>query len=61
MIGASYVDRENGGWYEELTEDLKPSFDLFPGKGDIYHSLQACLIPLFPAEGSLTRAILAAR
>lgn len=51
------IDRENGGWNEELSEDLKPANTLFPGKGDIYHALQACLIPLVPAEGSLTKMI----
>lgn len=57
FIGRHVIDRENGGWFEELTEDLKPSHDLFRGKGDIYHALQACLIPLFPATGSLTKVI----
>ena len=48
----------HGGWIEECTEDLRPSFTIFSGKGDIYHALQACLIPLYPAEGSLTRGII---
>ncbi|WP_108257634.1 AGE family epimerase/isomerase [Mangrovicoccus ximenensis] len=60
VLSAGFVDRRNGGWREELTEDLQPAFTLFPGKGDIYHALQACLIPLYPATGSLTRAILRA-
>lgn len=51
------LDRVHGGWHEELTEDLQPSHDLFRGKADIYHALQACLIPLFPATGSLTKVI----
>ncbi|NKM65685.1 hypothetical protein GFL58_32865 [Rhizobium leguminosarum bv. viciae] len=34
-----------------------PGAHALPGKGDIYHALQACLIPLFPATGSLTRLI----
>lgn len=57
VIATAFVDRRHGGWHEELTEDLRPSYALFPGKGDIYHALQACLIPLYPATGSLTRAI----
>ena len=57
VIGRAFIDRKNGGWHEELTEDLIPSHALFPGKGDIYHALQACLIPLFPATGSLTKVI----
>ncbi|MFC1456632.1 AGE family epimerase/isomerase, partial [Microvirga arabica] len=41
----------------ELNEDLTPSATVFTGKPDLYHALQACLIPLFPATGSLTKVI----
>nr|WP_316655096.1 AGE family epimerase/isomerase [uncultured Gellertiella sp.] len=58
-IAASFIDTVNGGWHEERSADLKPSNHLFHGKADIYHALQACLIPLYPAEGSLTRMIIA--
>jgi len=51
------IDRKDGGWHPELSEDLKPASSLFTGKPDIYHALQACLIPLYPATGSLTHAI----
>ncbi len=57
VIERAFIDHKNGGWHEELTENLVPSHSLFPGKGDIYHALQACLIPLFPATGSLTKVI----
>jgi len=57
VIATAFIDRTHGGWHEELTEDLVPAHTLFTGKGDIYHALQACLIPLFPADGSLTRMI----
>jgi mannose/cellobiose epimerase-like protein (N-acyl-D-glucosamine 2-epimerase family) len=56
-IANRFIDHTNGGWHEELTEDLAPAHTLFPGKGDIYHAFQACLIPLFPATGSLTKVI----
>ncbi|HTJ56660.1 MAG TPA: AGE family epimerase/isomerase [Devosiaceae bacterium] len=56
-IAQNFLDHENGGWFEELSEDLLPSHKLFAGKADIYHALQACLIPLFPATGSLTKVI----
>lgn len=52
-----FIDPANGGWFGELGDDLKPIDKFFTGKPDIYHSLQACLIPLFPATGSLMRAI----
>ncbi|MDP9813466.1 mannose/cellobiose epimerase-like protein (N-acyl-D-glucosamine 2-epimerase family) [Rhizobium tibeticum] len=57
VIERCFIDHRNGGWHEELTEDLAPAHTIFPGKGDIYHALQACLIPLFPATGSLTKVI----
>jgi mannose/cellobiose epimerase-like protein (N-acyl-D-glucosamine 2-epimerase family) len=56
-IAQHYIDHENGGWFEELDEKLEPAHKLFVGKADLYHALQACLIPLFPATGSLTRVI----
>ena len=52
-----FIDYENGGWLPELSEDLAPIERFFVGKPDIYHALQACLIPLYPATGSLTRVI----
>lgn len=54
------IDHARGGWFSELTEDLTPASNLFTGKPDIYHALQACLIPLYPASGSLTHAIIEA-
>ncbi len=52
-----FIDPANGGWFGELGDDLKPIDRFFTGKPDIYHALQACLIPLFPPVGSLMRAI----
>ncbi|WP_428929585.1 AGE family epimerase/isomerase [Marinibacterium sp. SX1] len=57
LIEGHYIDSKYGGWHEELSEDLRPAFSIFPGKSDLYHALQACLTPLFPVEGTLTRAI----
>ena len=57
FIANHLLDHENGGWHEELSEDLVPQATLFPGKSDIYHALQACLIPLYPAVGSLPEMI----
>lgn len=58
LVDRAFLDRDECGWHEELTEDLVPANTLFPGKADIYHALQACLIPLFPANGSVIRGIL---
>jgi sulfoquinovose isomerase len=52
------IDRRNGGWLPQLDDSLKPVAGYFVGKPDLYHALQACLIPLYPTDGSLTRGIL---
>lgn len=52
-----FIDHEHGGWIPELDSDLKPIVNVFVGKPDLYHSVQACLIPLLPAEGSLTKGL----
>lgn len=54
------IDHKRGGWLSELKEDLTPTSRLFMGKPDIYHALQACLIPLYPTNGSLTKGIIEA-
>jgi sulfoquinovose isomerase len=48
-----FIDRRNGAWIPQRDADLKAKSTLFVGKPDIYHSLQALLIPLYPATGSL--------
>ena len=58
---ARFIDRDRGGWYPQLDDNLKPNTSPFYGKPDIYHALQACLVPLFPTTGSLTRGIVSAR
>ena len=57
VIARHHIDHVNGAWHEQLTEDMQPAYSLFVGKGDIYHALQACLIPRYPAEGSVTKGI----
>ncbi|HVY50664.1 MAG TPA: AGE family epimerase/isomerase [Devosia sp.] len=61
VIARHHLDHRNGGWHEQLSEDMRPAYSLFAGKADLYHALQACLIPLYPAEGSITRGILTAQ
>ncbi len=61
FAAAHLIDPATGGWRPELRQDLRPANRLFRGFPDIYHALQAVLIPLYPATGSLTAAIAAAR
>lgn len=57
FVDRHFIDHERGGWHPELSEDLQANPVLFTGKPDLYHALQACLIPLFPAKGSLVHII----
>jgi mannose/cellobiose epimerase-like protein (N-acyl-D-glucosamine 2-epimerase family) len=60
FIAARFIDHDNGGWRAQVDDSLRPSSDPFFGKVDIYHSLQACLIPTLPTSGSVTRGLLQA-
>ncbi len=53
----NFIDHRFGSWHHELDDELRPTQNLFFGKPDIYHALQACLIPLYPTSGSLTRVV----
>jgi mannose/cellobiose epimerase-like protein (N-acyl-D-glucosamine 2-epimerase family) len=57
FTAAHFLDRPNGGWHPQLDDDLTPNSGPFHGKPDIYHALQACLIPLLPTTGSVTRGL----
>ena len=54
FVADRLIDRENGGW---RTEPVDAPCGLFQGKPDLYHALQACLIPLLPTTGSITRGL----
>lgn len=45
---AHLIDHRRGGWYPELDDQNRPISRQFPGKPDIYHSVQAALFPLTP-------------
>ena len=52
------IDRAHGGWHAQLDADNRPNASLFRGKPDLYHAVQACLIPLLPTSGSIVRGLL---
>ena len=47
------IDHRTGRWVPHRDADLVPKSTLFVGRPDLYHCLQALLIPLFPTTGSL--------
>ncbi len=56
FVADRLIDRENDGWQPEPAEPGSRA-GLFTGKPDLYHALQACLIPLLPTTGSVTRGL----
>ncbi|MBS3942220.1 MAG: AGE family epimerase/isomerase [Actinobacteria bacterium] len=54
---AWFVDRDGGSWHHELDEQLRPAASVWPGKPDLYHALQAVLVPRAPLAPSLATAI----
>jgi sulfoquinovose isomerase len=57
FIADNLVDRAFGGWRSEAIDPAVSATPFFEGKPDLYHDLQACLIPLLPTTGSITRGL----
>lgn len=57
FLNNHFLDHRSGGWIPELNNNLKQVNNVFIGKPDLYHALQACLIPLLPTNGSITRGL----
>lgn len=51
------LDHENGSWFHQLDRENKVSGTVWPGKCDIYHALQATLIPYYAPEVSIALAV----
>ena len=51
------IDHQGRSWHHELDADLRPSAQIRPGKADLYHAVQACLLPDLPLRGSLAAAV----
>jgi sulfoquinovose isomerase len=48
---AHFIDHQHGGWFPELDDNGRPVGRQFIGKPDIYHSVQAALLPLMSVSG----------
>jgi mannose/cellobiose epimerase-like protein (N-acyl-D-glucosamine 2-epimerase family) len=52
-----FIDHARGGWYAIRDDTGARKNHPWYGKPDIYHSLQACLLPLLPLASSLIGAV----
>lgn len=50
-------DKVNGSWFHQLDESNNPIGTVWPGKSDLYHALQATLIPYAKVDTSIAVAI----
>ena len=51
------LDHVNGSWFHQLDENNQVKGTVWPGKPDIYHALQATLIPYSRVDMSIARAV----
>lgn len=47
------IDRAQGSWWHELDADNRVASDTWVGKPDVYHAVQATLVPRAPLAGSV--------
>jgi mannose/cellobiose epimerase-like protein (N-acyl-D-glucosamine 2-epimerase family) len=50
-------DLERGSWHHELDAANRPQASVWPGKPDLYHAVQATLLPRLPLAPGLARAL----
>lgn len=54
---ALLIDREEGSWHHQLDRGNRPSESVWEGKPDVYHAVQATLIPMLPLAPTLATAL----
>ncbi|MDQ3629021.1 MAG: AGE family epimerase/isomerase [Actinomycetota bacterium] len=58
-IATVFIDREDGSWHHELDVNNKVSATVWPGKPDLYHAVQATLLPRLPLSTSVAAGLAA--
>lgn len=51
------LDHEKGSWFHQLDQNNQIKGTVWPGKSDLYHALQATLIPYCAVETSVAAAV----
>jgi mannose/cellobiose epimerase-like protein (N-acyl-D-glucosamine 2-epimerase family) len=60
-VGRYVIDREGGSWWHELGTDNAVSRTVWAGKADLYHAVQATLVPRLPLAPVIVPALAAGR
>ena len=56
-LDTSVMDHVNGSWFHQLDRENHLLNTVWPGKSDLYHALQAMLIPYYAADLSIAPAV----
>jgi len=56
-LDESVLDHVNGSWFHQLDQNNQVIGTVWPGKSDIYHALQATLIPYYEPSVSIAPAV----
>jgi mannose/cellobiose epimerase-like protein (N-acyl-D-glucosamine 2-epimerase family) len=56
-VAEYFLDRRLGSWHHELSPELRPSAITWSGKPDLYHAVQATLLPRLPPAPTLAVAL----
>ncbi len=56
-LDAKMIDHVKGSWFHQLNEKNEVIGTVWPGKPDVYHALQAMMIPYCQADTSIATAI----
>ena len=51
------LDHKNGSWFHQLDENNNVIGTVWPGKPDLYHAIQATLIPYYAPDLSIAVAV----
>ncbi|MGS0687630.1 AGE family epimerase/isomerase [Nakamurella sp. GG22] len=51
------LDNEFGSWHHQLDEQNRPTDTVWPGKPDLYHAVQATVIPRLPLAPGMVAAL----
>lgn len=55
---ANMLDFENGSWFHELNPDQEVIDTTWPGKPDVYHAFNACLLTMYPFKASFVGVVI---
>ena len=56
-LDTTVMDHVNGSWFHQLDRENRLLNTVWPGKSDLYHALQAMLIPYYAADLSIAPAV----